>query len=350
MILKNKVSLYWKCQIIGWCLVSSYWLFISINRDDYSIFYAITNYLLDVSIGMLLTHLYRKFALNFKWNLLPLRKLAFKVIPSVFILSFAFMLLVNIKWYFFWNIIANQNFGFFNMLFKWDPVLITGLRLMSIWILAYHLYNYHKREIDILKLNTQLSDMAKQAQLDNLLRQLNPHFLFNSLNSIKSLIIENPSSARRAIDLLSDLLRLSLNQNDNNLITIEEELFLVKDYLELEKIRYEDRLDNAFVVNASCNLYRVPKFSIQLLVENAIKHGIDKSIDGGLIEVIVSVTNDFIEIKVKNPGKINKNQPKGIGLENLKKRLLIQFNGNTTLTIQEESKNIVVATIQIPKY
>ena len=148
---------------------------------------------------------------------------------------------------------------------------------------------------------------------------------------------------------MSDLLRVSINQKDNDLVTIEEELLLVKDYLELEKIRYENRLEYTFVVKPFSDLYKIPKFSIQLLVENAIKHGIDKYVDGGLIEIVVNDHKNFIDVSVKNPGKLIKNQSKGIGIDNLKKRLLIQFSGKANLFIKEESNNIVIATIQIPK-
>ncbi len=349
MGLKNKISLYWKCQIIGWGLVSLYWLYISLNRDDYSIFLAVCNYILDVVIGIALTHIYRVLAVKYHWKSLGITKLLLTLIVAVLLLAFSFMIFMNIKWYFLWNHIANQNFGFFRMLWYWDPVFITGLRLMSIWLLSYHLYSYHKRELQISKVNAQLLTVAKQAQLDNLLTQLNPHFLFNCMNSIKSLIIENPSSARRSIDLLSDLLRASLDQKDNELIPIKEELQLVRDYFELEKIRYENRLAYVIDIDSSLETERIPKFSIQLLAENAIKHGVDKHIDGGCITISISIKNDCIQIDVENPGKIIQKNTHGIGLKNLKERLHIQFDGKAHFAIEEKAENKVVATILIPK-
>lgn len=113
---------------------------------------------------------------------------------------------------------------------------------MSVWILAYHLYHYAQREISAVKENARLTIMTKEAQLNNLSAQLNPHFFFNSLNTIKFLVEEDPGAARRAIDLLSDLLRSSLYRKDDMLITLQQEIDLVKDYLELEKLRYEERL------------------------------------------------------------------------------------------------------------
>ncbi|WP_350285788.1 histidine kinase [uncultured Croceitalea sp.] len=259
------------------------------------------------------------------------------------------MILANIKYFLFWNHNVNKDFGFFKTLLYWDPVLITGLRLMSIWLLAYHLYSYHKRELQISKLNSQLVATAKQAQLDNLRAQLNPHFLFNCMNSIKSLVVENPSSARRSIDLLSDLLRSSLDQKDNELIIIKEELQLVRDYFELEKIRYENRLAYVIDVDPLLETNKIPKFSIQLLAENAIKHGVDKYIDGGAINISISLKNDFIRIDVENPGEFMPKHGNGIGLKNLKERLHLQFDGKADFTISERTKKKVVASILIPR-
>ncbi len=349
MGVKNKISLYWKCQIIGWGLVSLYWLYISLNKHDYPIYLSIFNYILDVVISIVLTHIYRVLNIKYNWNSVGITKLLLILILTVVFLACSFMILMNIKWYFFWNHATQQNLDFFTILSSWDPVLITGLRLMSIWLLSYHLYSYHKRELYISKLNAQLLATAKQAQLDNLLTQLNPHFLFNCMNSIKSLIIENPSSARRAIDLLSDLLRSSLDQKDNELIIIKEELQLVRDYFELEKIRYENRLEYVIDVDPSLETNKIPKFSIQLLAENAIKHGIDKYIDGGAINISILNNNDCIQIDVMNPGKIMRKHSNGIGLKNLKERLHIQFDGKADFTIEEKTKNNVVATILIPR-
>lgn len=349
MDVKNKISLYWKCQIIGWGLVSLYWLYVSLYEHEAPIFLATVNYVLDVVICISLTHIYRVLAVKYNWGTKAIPKLLLILILSVTLLAFSFMIIANIKYYLFWIHYDDNDFGFFETLLYWDPVLITGLRLMSIWLLAYHLYSYHKRELQISKLNAQLVATAKQAQLDNLLTQLNPHFLFNCMNSIKSLIIENPSSARRAIDLLSDLLRSSLDKKNNDLITIKEELQLVRDYFELEKIRYENRLEYVIDVATFLETNKIPKFSIQLLAENAIKHGIDKHMEGGCINISISIKNNFIQIAIENPGKILQKHKNGIGLKNLKERLHIQFDGKAHFMIAEKAKNKVVATMLIPE-
>ena len=220
---------------------------------------------------------------------------------------------------------------------------------MSIWLLAYHLYHYYQKEIITAKENAKLSLIAKQAQLDNLSAQLNPHFLFNSLNSIKSLVIENPNVARRAIDLLSDLLRSSLYEKDKDLISIKEELTLVNDYIELEKLRFEERLAIDISMDKTLDNFKIPTLSIQLLVENAIKHGIDSKIEGGIVSVTIKKDTKLVIIEVENPGMLNNTKKiAGLGLKNLRERLAIQYKGKATFDLTEINNEFVLAIITLP--
>ncbi|MDW3649996.1 MAG: histidine kinase [Bacteroidia bacterium] len=257
------------------------------------------------------------------------------------------MLLMNLKWSTFVYLIGGHN-RFLQNLWAWNPVLITGLRHMSIWLLGYHLYHFYQREVQTTKINAQLSLIAKQAQFDNLSAQLNPHFLFNSLNSIKSLILENPKIARRAVDLLSDLLRFSLYQKRDTTIPLEEEITLVKDYIELEKLRFEERLIVKFEIDEKLNKTRVLPLSIQLLVENALKHGIDKEMEGGLLSISIQEVEGFAEIKIHNPGQLSNENTHGLGLKNLNERLQLLYKGEAHFTIEEMSDTTVLATLILP--
>jgi sensor histidine kinase YesM len=347
-IVRNQtISLYWKCQLIGWGLVSLFWLYIALFRDDFAISHALINYILDVSICIALTHAYRTLALKENWNDLDIKDLIWKVIPALIVLSVLFMLLMNLKTYAYIYLVNGQNY-FMSTLFVWNPVLITGLRHMSIWLLAYHLYHFYQREVQTTKMNAQLSLIAKQAQFDNLSTQLNPHFLFNSLNSIKSLIIENPKTARRAVDLLSDILRSSLYEKGNATVSLEEEMALVNDYVELEKLRFEERLIVKMDIDEQLHQIKILPLSIQLLVENAIKHGIDKQIEGGLLDISAKKENGKAVIKIKNPGELNIGGSKGIGLKNLKDRLRLQYKEEAQFEIEEIPHKSVLATLIIP--
>lgn len=346
---KFNFSLYWKCQISGWGLVSLYWAYTVYTRDNYGVFYTLLNYVADAAIGIVLTHMYRSLAIKGNWSSLPMKQLLIRVVPIVLLLAFLYMEINNLKWHGFMLFFFDKEFDVLTSLLYWDPILITGLRLMSIWVLAYHLYHYYQREVKTAKENARLSLVAKQAQLDNLSAQLNPHFLFNSLNSIKSLVIENPNNARRAIDLLSDLLRSSLYEKDKDLITIKEELSLVKDYIELEKMRFEERLKLETTINETLNSFKIPTLSIQLLVENAIKHGIDSKVEGGIVHLHIEKNTNTVQITVQNPGRLTTNtKPSGLGLKNLQERLAIQYKGKASFKLTETENASVSAVITLP--
>lgn len=345
----NTISRYWQCQLLGWGTVSIYWAYTVYTRDHYGVFFTLLNYLLDIAIGIALTHLYRHIAKKYQWSALPLGQLALRVIPSIILLSVAYTELVDIKWHLYWVYIENKDYTLWYSLSYWDPVFITGLRLMAIWILAYHLYHYHKNRLETAEQNATLLVVAKQAQLDNLSKQLNPHFLFNALNSIKSLVIENPKMARRAVDLLSDILRTSLYEKEAPFITLQEELDLVKDYVALEKIRFEERLNVTITMDDGLENNHILPLSIQLLVENAIKHGIDKHINGGEIHLSINKTTDHLKIIVQNPGQIAVKTPEtGIGMENLTKRLQLYYEGAAQFKLENMEPNLVQATLIIP--
>ena len=341
------LSLYWRCQLIGWGLVSIFWFYTSLIRDGFQWYYSLINYFLDVGICIGLTHAYRNLAKEGGWDQLDIKSLLWKVLPALLILSFLFMLFANLKWSAFVYLLEGQN-RFLQNLWVWNPVLITGLRHMSIWLLGYHLYHFYQREVQTTKINAQLSLIAKQAQFDNLSAQLNPHFLFNSLNSIKSLILENPKTARRAVDLLSDLLRFSLYQKRDTTISLEEEIALVKDYIELEKLRFEERLAVEFDIDEKLYKTRVLPLSIQLLVENALKHGIDKEMEGGLLSISIQEVEGFAEIKIYNPGQLSNEDETGLGLKNLSERLQLQYQGEAHFQIEEKSDTTVLASLILP--
>lgn len=311
----------------------------------------IADLILDVVIGITLTHLYRNFAIKNGWTKLNLKILVPKIIVSILILSLLYMFLIVGKLYLVRMFILEDNPVLFISFFKDTQlqVFITAIRIMSIWVLAYHLYHYSRLELETVKENARLSVVIKEAQLNNLSAQLNPHFFFNSLNNIKFLVLENPDLARRAIDLLSELLRNSLNSNVGRLISLNDEINLVKDYLELEKIRFEERLQVKIEVNIDVSNQLILPLSIQSLIENSIKHGIEKRKNGGFIIVKIEKENNFIKINVQNSGKLSQEiNNSGIGLRNLRERLLLQYNGEAFFEIKQQEDETVLATILIP--
>jgi len=280
--------------------------------------------------------------LNLK-QLLPLTIAAVLVLAGLYV----FLVMVKLYWIRVWLYTDfHTSFrGYFTN--GWLTIFITGTRLMAIWILAYHLYHYSQLQIRMARENARLSIIAKEAQLNNLSAQLNPHFFFNALNNIKFLVEDNPKSARRAIDLLSDLLRHSLSNSNELLIQLKEEMGLVMDYLELEKLRFEERLQIAINMEDPQTAILIPPLSIQALVENGIKHGIDKRKEGGFIHLKITSCNNTLFINVDNSGRLNGSNHKGVGLRNLKERLQLQFPGNSAFTLEQSTSDTVSATIKI---
>jgi Histidine kinase len=344
------ISLYWKCQLIGWSAASLYWAFVGFVGTNFSWALAVVHFAGDLLIYIPLTHLYRNFSLKHSWQKLRIQKLLIRIIPSILILGLAFMILTVGKNYLirFW---FEPNFSesfIHNFNSFWLTIFVTGIRLMSIWVLAYYGYHFAQREINAVKESARLSVVAKEAAFNNLSAQLKPHFFFNSLNSIKALVIENPHAARRAIDLLSDLLRTSLYGRDTPLISVKEEMELIKDYLELEKIRFEKRLLTTIEIDEQLSDKLILPLSIQVLVENAIKHGITQTNEGGTIFIRIAEKNGFLHTAVQNPGNLTTEMTKGLGLKNLKERLQLHFNGKASFQIIQQTNETVLATITTP--
>ena len=118
----DKKTLYWTCQILGWGTVSIYWAYTVYTRDNYTVGQTLLNYVLDAGIGILLTHMYRNFALKANWKELPIQKLLFRVIPSILMLALLYVVINNIKWYFFWTTIKDKSVTLIDSIFYWDPI------------------------------------------------------------------------------------------------------------------------------------------------------------------------------------------------------------------------------------
>jgi LytS/YehU family sensor histidine kinase len=210
-----------------------------------------------------------------------------------------------------------------------------------------------QKELESEQTERLLQESTYNIDLNNLrlaaLRtQMNPHFIFNALNSIRALIDENPQRARTAVTELSNILRSSMHAEKLETTSLEKELSIVKDYLALELIRFENRLDIEYVIDEDTLDQPVPPMMLQTLVENAIKHGISKHIDGGTIKVISDFRDDYHELIVQNSGQLNGNiNAEGFGITSTYDRLNILF-GNKAKFELKNIENMVQARIIIP--
>lgn len=220
--------------------------------------------------------------------------------------------------------------------------------IFAIWlfiIIAIKVYQY----INQVKLNQlQMETTLRESQLNTLKGQINPHFMFNSLNNIRGLILEDPARSRDMITRLSEMLRYSLTKNGVNTIPLKEELQTVDNYIEISKIQFEGRLQfNISVAPETLNI-AIPPMIVQMLVENASKHGIGKLKEGGSINLSSQIEDGKLIIIVANSGHLNFEEGSTrLGLENIKKRLYLIFGDSATFSLTENG-NFVEAKICIP--
>ncbi len=222
------------------------------------------------------------------------------------------------------------------------------------WMGFFLTYKYW-REWKNQKLKTEkASALAREARLDLLRYQLNPHFLFNALNSVRALIYKSPPEADRMVSGMSEFMRYSLMNNETRELPLEEEINIVQNYLDIEKIRFGEKLVATINIDPIANEYPIPPFLIIPLVENAVKHGMKTSPAPLNIVIKAEVIDEELVILVKNSGRWPDNDDKdiqagtGTGLENLKKRLKQMYPGNHLFLI-EQGKEAVTARLRIYK-
>jgi len=317
---KRKNVIYWILQIFGWFMYGTLlFLAASRNANNQLKFSVLLNLTLYLIVGVLLSHFIRFLYLRKKYFHFNAPILISRIVIYSGLISITHTLVTKL--------ISSFIFLTFS---KWDLLSIL-LNIASIFVvfilwssiyITFHLFEEsRKKEIN----NLLLTKTQTELELQNLRAQLNPHFLFNSLNAIRALIEVEPAKAKNGINLLSNLLRSTLKLNSDKLVPILKEMELVDAYLQLEKIRFEERLEVRNFIDDACLYVEIPAFTIQTLVENSIKHCISKLIDGGFIEINVYKDEGFCRIVVINSGTLGEKVDLGIGLENLKRRLKLQY-------------------------
>ncbi|MDE3182817.1 MAG: histidine kinase [Bacteroidota bacterium] len=230
--------------------------------------------------------------------------------------------------------------------FWWD--IIFTFILIALWLLLYMIWHYleRNRKDEVDRLN--LEKTVKELELKTIKSHINPHFIFNSLNSIRALVDENPKRARTAITELSNILRSSLQVEKMETVPLHKELDIVKDYLALEQMRFEERLKVEMDIDEDTLEQRVPPMMLQTLVENAIKHGISKRINGGTIKIISRFTDKDFELIVQNSGNLEKKTDEGFGFKSTRDRLKFLCNGHAYFKVEEIAGTKVQSKIVMP--
>jgi sensor histidine kinase YesM len=229
-------------------------------------------------------------------------------------------------------------------------LLITN----SLWVAAYLAIavQRHRYRADVRQ--AQLGEALRAAELRSLKSQLNPHFLFNALNGLRSLIAEDPGRARDAVTHLAKTLRYSLAAGDEDLVSLERELEMVDDYLALESMRLAERLTVVRDIDPGAASARVPAMLLQTLVENAIKHGIAELQEGGTLRISARVADQELLLRVQNPRPASRPASRtaptseGVGLRNANERLRLLFGSRASLRLDLAQSGEATAEVRLP--
>lgn len=325
--------LYWICQFAAWGL---YALLNAMLLSMYMRFppAAIAGLLTYGLAGVAVTHglrywIQRSGLLAKRWQTI-LWQVVLAIPLTSIVLTAAIMLFFQI--FVAWSMvgvaysISSIIFGtFFNMHF-----------LIALWLAIY------------ITVHIVWSNIAnREAQLQALEAQINPHFLFNSLNGLRGLILEDPHAAQEMVTRLAQLLRYSLHQSRRSTVTLGEELEAVRDYLAIESIRFEDRLRVQWQLDPSAEAYAVPPMCLQTLAENALKHGIAHQSEGGEIQISTKRSQAGLALGVSNPGRLLSGETNGTGLKNLASRLRLLHGELAQLRLEQDGP-LVKASIQLP--
>jgi len=331
-------------QIGGWLLYAVVQIVTSIIASGGASAERVVFLFCESMLPLVITHVARVVLKPGAWLTIGIPRLVVRVVSISMLLGFLFYLL---------RLPLSYILGMYDKEVAFESGRILGLSLLYafyffLWYVLYFSFHYFNQYNKSLKYEASMV----QIELNNLKSQLNPHFIFNALNSIRALVDENPDKSKQAINQLSNILRNSLASDKKGLTKFEDELKIVKDYLGLEHIRFEERLKTEFDIDPNSQKFYVPPLMIQTLVENGIKHGISKLTAGGLIQMRTRVEKDRLRIRIRNSGRLmngEKKGPVGLGIKNTVQRLKLIYGDDASFRIVNENDNFVLTEIIIPQ-
>ena len=344
----NRNRVFWILQFGGWGFLNLTSIFF-LEKLGWS--FVIYNLITGILVGIGVTTLLRRYIKN----RIPLENFNFqkfiKIAVAVLAASALYGVLSFTLGYVFAKFGPELTEAQKEMVKAFDNIwLLTfnSVFIICCWVICYLVIKLilraNKNRMERLELNTTL----KQAQLNTLKGQINPHFMFNSLNNIRGLMLEDVEKSREMLTKLSEMLRYSLTKNSVDGIALEEELEMVDNYIALSKIQLEHRLEFKKEIAQDALSIHIPPMIVQLLVENAVKHGISNLKKGGEIQLNAHKNGEVLHIQVKNTGKLSITKDSTqLGLKNIRQRLKLLYGDNATFNLREE-ENEVVANVEIP--
>jgi hypothetical protein len=333
------MSPYWKCQLVGWSFHGLMTLVIPTLYGGLR-GTVIARALLGVVLGIALTDQLRRHMQRNGWLHLPLRRLVPRIIAASLVIAAATVLaLLPLLG----RIIPPGRAGPLSAVFAGHTAVV--LVWSGIYLTVHYLQGLRAAETEKWKLELAVRDTELRA----LRAQLNPHFLFNSLNSLRGLIAEDPARAQDAVTGLAALLRSALLSSRAKTVTLGRELEATRSYLDLEALRFEARLRYQIEVDPAALEHPVPPMLVQTLVENGIKHGIARLPDGGVVRIEARKRPHDLFIRVTNTGTLpDSDEPDGIGMANSLERLRLIFGDRAQLVLAASGPGEVSCDVVVP--
>ncbi|WP_052346214.1 sensor histidine kinase [Hymenobacter swuensis] len=340
--------LYWYCQLTGWTLYAVLNLFLFMSARGLTAELLLIDMAIVVPIA-LLSHGIRHFIRAANW--LELAPVA--LLGRLFLLNLVASLLSQaIIWsLMIWVIKPSAN----GQSFSWGAFLLFAANvniLLWLWEGFYFGWHYLRRSREAEVNAWKLTAAVREAEMRTLKAQINPHFMFNGLNNIRALVMEDPARTRDMITHLSDLLRYSIQLNSAEQVPLHRELEIVEHYLQLEALQLEERLRYTLDVDPAALDVPIPPMTLQLLVENAIKHGLAPRPAGGFIHLTAQLNDsNTLHITVRNTGRYEpRTDHQGVGVRNARERLQLLFGAAAHLHLANDphAPDVVVAHLQLP--
>ncbi len=338
----NTRTTYWLCQILGWGAYTAIGILSRVQQAGWG-FVTIAGYLLFGLYSIALTDLLRRQILRRDWLATWQAKTFLRLFLAVLLVSAIQTILVSgIDVAF----LGRRSEFFLHPLYVLG--LLTGVfGADCMWLLLYVALTSQRRYQE-RQVRMQLA--VRDAELRALEAQVNPHFLFNCLNSIRAMVVENPVVAQDMITRFATILRYNLQRDWNHTVPLSSEVEVVSDYLALESIRFEDRLRVNLAIDAEAAMISVPPMLLQTLVENGLKHGIAHLPTGGDLRIRARVEQDVLLLEVENSGQLTGPAPGGtqMGLANARERLRLLYGGRAAIELTNGDGR-VVARVRIPR-
>jgi len=242
-------------------------------------------------------------------------------------------------------VVSNAFFDVARLGFLWEIIIYAAI--LAVGFARDYYRRFQERQMQAARLEAQLTE----ARLDALRMQINPHFLFNTLHAISSMVERNPSGVRKMVARLSALLRHTLDHDGAQEVTLTRELSVLDDYLAIMQVRFEHRLTVRRSIDTDVRDAMVPDMILQPIVENAIKHGVTQRSSPGWVEITATRNGDQLMLAVEDNGPgaaLDGTLPKGVGLRNVRSRLEQMYGDNATLELTTGREGGVRATLTVP--